>query len=168
MPEPLMIELAGTRSPTVVAADERIYPLRGILDLIDAAQLSRRTEADSFPDAWKAPQAVVRYWAVTLSAGDRPGQDVDLLFADAAGIVRVAAAEAKLRIADDPRAWTVLASAIADAGQPEMQLFALNAAARLSRPLPAAWRPVLEPLAASRSGGSGNVASASRDLLRKR
>jgi hypothetical protein len=168
MPEPLMIELAGTRSPTVVAADERIYPLRGILDLLDAVQLSRPANANDFTGAWKAPQAVVCYWLATLAPGDRQGQEVDFLLGDPAGVVRVAAAEAKLGVEDDPRAWAVLFAAIADARQPEMQLFALNSAARLSRPLPAAWRPVLEQLAASRSGGSGNVASASRDLLRKR
>ena len=82
--------------------------------------------------------------------------------------MRVAAAEAKIRIEDDANAWAVLAAAVADAGHPEMQLFALNAVARLSRPLPGSWRSVLEQLAEPQAGSTAYVASAARYLLRNR
>ena len=169
MPEPLMIAWAAKKSPALVAADEARYPLARILDQLDALQLVASPEATALAAALRAPEAVLRYWAAVAALRTVTPPAMTSLLADAESVVRLAAAEAILRRGDSAAAWSVIEVALNDATQPEGRLFALNAVARIPRAYPAAWKPLLEKLAASEAAAAAEnyVARAAEDLVAK-
>ncbi len=170
MLEPMMVALAGTGSPAVVAADDSRYPLARLISLVDALQLDTGAEALARrAEAAKDPLPIVRYWAATaaLDRLDTPAPDIAPLLHDADATVRVAAAEAILRRGSDPTALQVIEEAIVQTEQRELRLFALNALDRSGLPTPKILRPQLGQLAASDdfTGFDYYLARAARPLL---
>ena len=167
MPEPMMIAWAAKKSPALVAADEARYPLARILDQLDALQLPASPDATALAAALRAPEAVLRYWAAVAALRAATLPEVSPLLTDAEPVVRIAAAEAILRRGDSAAAWAAITATLNDATQPEGRLFALNVVARVPRAYPAAWKPLLEKLAASTAaaGAENYVARAAEDLV---
>lgn len=146
MPEPLMVALAGTRSPWLATTQPDLYPLERVLALVDAVQLDKgddRAAAKALSDS----SPVMRYWSVVAGLSRGVPRDVTSLLTDTEPCVRVAAAEAMLR--QNPghaAAWRVLEEAF-DPKQPrELRLVVLNALAFLPAP-PAALRALIETAA---------------------
>jgi arylsulfatase A-like enzyme len=149
MPEPMMIALAAGRSPAMVSHDDNLYPLARILRFLDDAQLAPQPEAAAIQAALRAPEPMLRYWAaVAAQNAGLAAADLAPLLDDADPSVRLAAAEARLRREDDPKAWEVIARVIRQPALPEEQLFALNTLIRIRRPLPDSLRPMLVQLQA--------------------
>lgn len=152
MLEPMMVALAGTGSPTAVAADDSRYPLARLISLVDGLQLDAGPEALARrAEAAKDPLPIIRYWAAAaaLDRLDTPAPEIAPLLRDADATVRVAAAEAILRRGSDPVALQVIEEAIGQTEQRELRLFALNALDRSGLPTPKGLRPLLGQLAAS-------------------
>ena len=148
MPEPLMIDWAADASPTLVAADEKRYPLAQVLDLLDTLQLRERPDADAVAQAMRAPNALLRYWATVAALRAEALPAMAPLLADTEPVVRLAAAEALLRRGENPAAWAPVEAALKESGKPEIRLFALNVTARIPRTPPAAVRELIGALAA--------------------
>jgi len=168
MPEPMMVGLAGSHSPALIAADDQRYPLARLLDLADAAQLGGGGAA-LFAAAARDPLPVVRYWAATaaLTSPDVPGESLAALLNDPDATVRVAAAAPLLHRGRNEDALRVIEEAIVQTEQRELRLFALNVLDRSSLPTPKALRPLLGQLAASDdfAGFDYYLARAARPLL---
>lgn len=169
LPEPLMIAWAGEGSPTVVAADEKRYPLARILDQLDALQLSAQPSPDALAAALRAPEAVVRYWGAVaaLRAAALPDAVAGLL-KDEQSVVRLAAAEALLGKGENAAAWDVIHRGIKEAANATERLFAVNVAARIPGGPAAALKPTLQAIMAApapKGGGENYTARAVEDLL---
>ncbi|MEY2881537.1 MAG: hypothetical protein RLZZ15_3917 [Verrucomicrobiota bacterium] len=170
LPEPMMIALAAGRSPTAVTLDEKTYPLPRLLDLVDALQLHPESAAAVAEKNLRDPSPLVRYWAAVGGLGAKNSPTLATAYAtalaDAEPTVRLVAAEALLRDRDDPAAWQVLAKELQPDVLPELQLFALNVAARVKRPLAPVLLPRLNAFAANDDAGMGNYLNrAAADLL---
>lgn len=148
MPEPLMIDWAVGASPTLVAADEKRYPLAQVLDLLDTLQLRERPDAAVVTQALRAPNAVLRFWAAVAALRAEALPAMTPLLADAEPVVRLAAAEALLRRGENPAAWAPVEAALKESGKPEIRLFALNVTARIPHTPTAAVRELIGALAA--------------------
>jgi len=169
MPEPLMIAWAGKGSPSIVAADEKRYPLARILDQVDALQISAQPDPATLAAALRAPEAVLRYWGAVAAFRSATAPDVTLLLSDAEAVVRLTAAEVMLRRDENAAAWAVVESVLKDASSIEGRLFAVNVVARIPRPAPASIKAVLGQLAVSSGAGGGEnyTARAAEDLIKK-
>lgn len=169
MPEPLMVAWAGKGSPTVVAADEKRYPLARILDQIDALQISAQPDPAALAAALRAPEAVLRYWGAVAAFRSTTPPDVAFLLLDNEAVVRLTAAEVILRRNENVAAWAVVESVLKDASSTEGRLFAVNVVARIPRPAPASIKAVLGQLALSSAAGGGEnyTARAAEDLIKK-
>jgi arylsulfatase A-like enzyme len=170
MPEPMMIAEAHGASPTVAARDDARYPLRRLLELIDAIQLSDDSSTREIANAAASdPMPVVRYWAAVAALRSKSTYAVQLLD-DRDPVVRVTAAEALLRENENAPAMHVIEAAIQQTQQPELCLFALNSLARSPRSPTKALRPKLGQLAASDDflGFDYYLARAARPLLERR
>ena len=169
MPEPLLVAWSGQDSPSVVAADEKRYPLARILEQIDALQLPAQPDAAALIAALRSPEPVIRYWAAVAALRATTPPDVTALFADAEPVVRLAAAEVVLRRGDNAAAWSVVEAVLKDATKSEARLFAVNVVARIPRPAPKAIGAALALLASSTaaSGGENYTARAAEHLVKK-
>jgi hypothetical protein len=169
MPEPLMVAWAGKGSPTVVAADEKRYPLARILDQVDALQISAQPDPATLAAALRAPEAVLRYWGAVAAFRSTTPPDVALLLSDTEAVVRLTAAEVILRRNENVAAWAVVEAVLKDASSIEGRLFAVNVVARIPRPAPASIKAVLGQLAVSSAAGGGEnyTARAAEDLIKK-
>jgi len=169
MPEPLLVAWSGDGSPSVVAADEKRYPLARILEQIDALQLPAQPDAAALIAALRSPEPVIRYWAAVAALRATTPPDVTALLADAEPVVRLAAAEVMLRRGDNAAAWSVVEAVLKDATKIEGRLFAVNVVARIPRPAPKAIGDVLALLASSTvaSGGENYTARAAEHLVKK-
>jgi arylsulfatase A-like enzyme len=169
MPEPLLVAWSGQDSPSVVAADEKRYPLARILEQIDALQLPAQADAAALIAALRSPEPVIRYWAAVAALRATTPPDVTALFADAEPVVRLAAAEVVLRRGDNAAAWSVVEAVLKDATKSEARLFAVNVVARIPRPAPKAIVSVLALLASSTAAGGGEnyTARAAEHLVKK-
>jgi hypothetical protein len=169
MPEPLLVAWSGQDSPSVVAADEKRYPLARILEQIDALQLPAQADAAALIGALRSPEPVIRYWAAVAALRATTPPDVTALFADAEPVVRLAAAEVVLRRGDNAAAWSIVEAVLKDATKSEARLFAVNVVARIPRPAPKAIVSVLALLASSTAAGGGEnyTARAAEHLVKK-
>ncbi len=169
MPEPLLVAWSGQDSPSVVAADEKRYPLARILEQIDALQLPAQADAAALIAALRSPEPVIRYWAAVAALRATTPPDVTALLADAEPVVRLAAAEVILRRGDNAAAWSVVEAVLKDATKSEARLFAVNVVARIPRPAPTAIGTVLALLASSTAAGGGEnyTARAAEHLIKK-
>jgi hypothetical protein len=169
LPEPLMVAWSAKGSPSVVAADEKRYPLARLLDQLDALQLSAQPDATALAAALRAPEPVVRYWGAVAALRATTPPDVAPLFSDAEPVVRLAAAEVVLRRGGNPAAWAVVEAALNDAASGDLRLFAVNVVARIPRPAPASVVAVLKKLAvsATAAGTENYIARAAEDLVKK-
>ncbi|PHX72383.1 MAG: sulfatase [Opitutia bacterium] len=169
MPEPLLVAWSGQDSPSVVAADEKRYPLARILDQIDALQLPAQPDAAALLAALRSPEPVIRYWAAVAALRATTPPDVTALLADAEPVVRLAAAEVMLRRGDNAAAWSVVEAVLKDATKSEARLFAVNVVARIPSPAPTAIGTVLALLASSTAAGGGEnyTARAAEHLIKK-
>ncbi len=169
MPEPLMVAWAGKNSPTVVAADEKRYPLARILDQIDALQIPAQPDAAALAAALRAPEAVLRYWGAVAALRAATPPDVTALLADAELVVRLAASEVLLRRGDNPAAWSVVDTALKDAAASDGRLFAVNVVTRISRQPPVGTMAAVRDLAtAPLPGGGENYAARAAEYLIKK
>ena len=169
MPEPLLVAWSGQDSPSVVAADEKRYPLARILEQIDALQLPAQADAAALIAALRSPEPVIRYWAAVAALRATTPPDVTALLADAEPVVRLAAAEVILRRGDNAAAWSIVEAVLKDATKSEARLFAVNVVARIPRPAPKAIVSVLALLASSTAAGGGEnyTARAAEHLVKK-
>ena len=165
-PEPLMVGLAAGHSPATVAADDRRYPLERLIALIDGWQLASTPDAASVRAALADENPEVRYWAASV-AWKVQGLDLTPLLRDANPMVRLAAAEGLLRQKNGTAAWQVVQAATAADQTPELQLYAVNVAARVPRPFPSSLRPRLQQYAAVKNatGFANYLGRAADDLL---
>jgi N-sulfoglucosamine sulfohydrolase len=99
MPEAILRELSGNRSPLEVARDDKAYPLARIIDTIDKLQLAKSPAAADLKAAINDPLPTVRYWAAitSLQAPKTVVSDIAPLLRDQVGSVRAAAAFATAR-----------------------------------------------------------------------
>ena len=167
MPEPMMIPLAGARSPRTVTQDEAVYPLERLVDLIDRLQLAPAPAPKELAASLADPLPVVRYWGTmaAMRAPAAPAADLERLLSDPEPMVRLGAAQALLRRGDSAGAWKVVADCVAPTQRAELRLAAMNLIT-----LQAKWPESLRPLIAAPSatkGGTGEnyVARASEYLL---
>ena len=167
MPEPLMFEWAAGRPPPVLAADARRYPLERLVDTIDALQLAPRPDPATLERAVRAPETLLRYWGVVAAQRATTLPDLVPLLADDASVVRLAAAEALLRRAENPAAWAVIDRELADDRPRLSRLFALDVLTRLPRAFPASMRPRLKLMTTAETNGEGEnyLPRAAEDLL---
>lgn len=129
MPEGMLRELAGDRSPSEVGGDDQRYPLADVIDLVDALQLQKNSDqARRVAGALESTSPVLRYWAIVGVLGSRVVPDAQLRdrLKDANTSVRVAAAfELGMRGAEAPIV-PVFAGALGEDEVPAMRLEALN------------------------------------------
>ncbi len=168
MPEAILRELSGEKSPTEFSRDDARYPLARILDLVDRLQLGAAPARADLKAALADPLPVVRYWGAVaaLRAPREVAADLAPLLRDASGSVRVAAAFATARHGGAETAWPVLSAALAKEQSAEVRLEALNYITLLPN-RPASLRPLLEAAAkgAAPRGGENYVARAAEHLL---
>lgn len=169
MPEPMMIPLAGDRSPRRVTEDEAVYPLPRLIDLIDRLQLSAAPAPRELASALADPLPVVRYWgaigAMRATAATFAAAGLDRRLSDSEPMVRLGAAHAMLRRGDSAAAWQVIAGCLVAENSGELRLAALNVVTQLG-----AWPESLRPLIAAPGSGLGRdgenyVARAAEYLL---
>lgn len=155
MPEGMLRELAGARSPSEVGSDDQRYPLTEVIDLVDALQLAgEKDKAGRVARALKSPAPALRYWAIVGVLGSRLASDTQLRdrLKDTNISVRVAAAfELAKRGVDTPVA-PVFAEAMTEDQVPAMRLEALNWLGGLPR-LPAGLQSALEGVAKQKIAG---------------
>jgi hypothetical protein len=139
LPEAMMIAAARGASPTLITRDDATYPIAELVQLTDALQIDG--DLDAGIAALKAPQAVVRYWAVAgmiTSPVGKARDTVAQLLNDPDPSVAVVAAEATLRGNPNvPRAWGRLHEALLPGQSLELTLAALNALRYISAGPPA-------------------------------
>jgi arylsulfatase A-like enzyme len=167
LPEAMLLAVPADTSPAKRVSESSDYPLARLLDLVDDLQFAGQPNVAAHRTALQDPRPIVRYWAAAAAPATTPEQELVPLLADTDRSVRLAAAEALLRRSEDPAAWRVLTDAV-KSGASVDQLLALNIAARVPRPLPAAWRELLVPLAAipvSTAGMDNYVGRAAQSLL---
>lgn len=156
MPEAILRELAGSRSPAEIGRDDDAYPLARILDLLDRLQLgdpSLPPPAD-LQAALRDRLPTVRFWAAlgALRASKAIAPELTPLLRDANGTVRIAAAFVLARHGKPDVAGPVFSAALAAEQPAELRLEALNFLLNL----PAADRPAdLRPLVEAAAKGAG-------------
>tara|TARA_R110002049_G_scaffold4601_5_gene32518 strand:+ start:720071 stop:723112 length:3042 start_codon:yes stop_codon:yes gene_type:complete len=164
LPEPMMIAQANGHSPRTTTAADEVYPLSTIIDWLDAVQLG--TNAPRPIDPVNAP-AVMRYWLAAASPTASPTDQLLSLLHDEASSVRIAAAEALLRRGESADALAAIEASLAPEVQPEVQVFALDALARIQPALTDSLGQRLGDFAASPAWGGSDyfLARLSRHLL---
>lgn len=166
MPEPLLRELAGQRSPSEVGQDDAAYPLARIIDTVDRLQLPASPSAADISAALRDPLPVIRFWGAL--AARRAPEAVDLvpLLRDRTPSVRLAAASvlAHKGGAAAETAWPVFSAALASDQRFEVRLEALNYLTNLPQ-RPASFRPLFEAALKGESAGENYVARAAEHLL---
>lgn len=170
MPEPILRELAGTRSPTEVARDDRAYPLAHILDVVDRLQLSPQPKLEDLRAALSDPLPTIRFWAAisSLRAPKTVLGELAPLLRDGNVNVRLAAAFATARHGAPDTAWPILAAGLATSERPETRLEALNYLTNLPN-RPASLNAQIEAATKGGDAGAGEnyVARAAEYLLGK-
>lgn len=166
MPEPILRDLSGKDSPTIVGRDDRAYPLARILDVIDRLQLPATPAAADLKVALADPLPSIRFWgALGALRAPKSAGEVAPLLKDPTGSVRIAAAYVTARHGNADAAWPVLGAALAADQRFELRLEALNYLTNLPN-RPASLRPVIEAAAKVTAGGGENyVAWAAKHLL---
>jgi len=166
MPEPILRDLAGSESPTLVGRNDQAYPLSRILDTIDRLQLPATPATADLKAALADPLPVIRFWgALAALRAPKSVGDVAPLLKDATGSVRLAAAYVTARHGHAEAAWPVLGAALAADQRFELRLEALNYLTNLPN-RPASLRPAIEAAAKGTAGtGENYVAWAAKHLL---
>lgn len=167
MPEPMMIPLAGARSPRTITQNEAVYPLARLVDLLDRLQLPPTPAPKDLAAALADPLPVVRYWG-TMAAIRSPAvaaATLERLLADPEPVVRLGAAQALLRGAESAAVWKVIADCLAPGQLAELRLTAMNVIT-LQQKWPESLRPLIAaPSAAKNASGENYVARAAEFLL---
>lgn len=168
MPEPILRDLSGTGSPTLIGRNDQAYPLARILDLIDRLQLSAAPTAADLQAALADPLPSIRFWgALAALRAPKSAGEVAPLLQDPIGSVRLAAAYVTARHGRADAAWPVLGAALAADQGPELRLEALNYLTNLSH-RPASLRPAIAAAAQVTAGSGENyVAAAAKHLLER-
>jgi arylsulfatase A-like enzyme len=166
MPEPILRELSGNKSPTEFSRNDSAYPLARILDVIDRLQLPSSPAAADLKAAFTDPLPSIRFWGAiaALRAPKSIATDLAPLLKDSSGSVRAAAAFASVRQGNADAAWPVLAAALAADQRAELRLEALNYLTNLPN-RPASFRPLYEAATKSESREENYVARAAEYLL---
>jgi arylsulfatase A-like enzyme len=164
MPEPMMIPLAGERSPRTVTGNESVYPLARLIDLIDRMQL--KPNAAEIAAALQDPLPVVRYWGAiaAIRASAVSAAAIEKALGDAEPMIRVAAAQALLRRGESASAWRAIEGGLAPANSAELRLAALNVIT-LQPKWPDSLKPLIKAAGAGSSRGGENYASRAADFL---
>jgi hypothetical protein len=148
MPEPMMIAAAAGESPTLIARDDRVYPLARILDALDGIQLGQLSEARKIAHSLLTdPLPVLRYWAAITAINHPERFDPRQLLKDSNTCVQLASAEALLLREKNADAMQIVETAIIQAREPELRLLALNVLDRTKRVPSLKLRTLLDQLA---------------------
>lgn len=149
MPEAMLRELSGSRSPSEVARNDAIYPLARILDWVDRLQLAPSLAVQDLATGTKDAIPMIRYWTAQASQAAGTKSDLTPLLHDANVSVRLAAAFAAGKRGQATTAQEIFAQVLSAPGSSrETKLEALNYMTNLPKPA-ASFRPLLE--AASKS-----------------
>ena len=166
MPEAMIRQLAGARSPVTICSRDDSYPLERLLDLIDALQLSAGASEEMLSAAANDPLPVVRYWAALAGVYGNPAPHAASLLQDADASVRLAAAFALTRQGKPDAAWPVFRDALAPRQPAELRLAALNFLT-LTTSWPDSFRPLIAATRQADTRMETYVARAAEHLLRK-
>jgi hypothetical protein len=167
MPEAILRELSGDKSPTLVGESEVAYPLGRILDVIDRLQLGASVPERELKTAITDPLPTIRFWAAiaALRAPKNIVSDLAPLLKDSNGSVRAAAAFATARLGHPDVAWPVFTAALEKDQGFELKLEVLNYLTNLPN-VPASFRPLYEAASKSTARGENYVARAAEYLLK--
>ena len=168
MPEPILRDLCGEKSPTEFSRNDRTYPLARIIEIVDRLQLGTAPAAADFKAALSDPLPTIRFWGA-ISALNAPKSvlpDLAPLLQDPTGSVRIAAAYATGRLGNTDAAWPVLAAALGKDQRSELRLEALNYLTYLPN-RPASFQPLFKAAEKSESRGENYVALAAKYLIEK-
>ena len=138
MSESLMAEMAAGGSPALVARSEARYPLKSLLETVDALQLGAPSEQD-IESALNHPLPVFRYWGVIGAMNSGRSGKLDRMLADSNRTVRLTAAEAIIRN-DAPAsdsAWREIVAALDPANSAPLRIAAANVVADCAVTAPA-------------------------------
>ncbi|MSU50252.1 MAG: sulfatase [Opitutus sp.] len=166
MPEPILRELSGDKSPTEFSRNDTAYPLARIIDVVDRLQLGAAPATADLNAALRDPLSTIRFWGAlaVLRTPKSVVSDLAPLLKDSVGAVRIAAAYVTARHGKADVAWPILAAALAKDQGVELRLEALNYLTYLPD-RPASFRPLFEAAAKSESRGENYVAQAAKYLL---
>jgi arylsulfatase A-like enzyme len=166
LPEPILRELAGEKSPVEFSRNDSVYPLARIIDVVDRLQLPATPASADLKAAFADSLPTIRFWGAlaALRAPKTITTDLAPLLRDPNGSVRAAAAFATARQGNAEAAWPVLAGTLAADQRWELRLETLNYLTNLSN-RPASFRPLYEAAAKSESRGENYVARAAEYLL---
>lgn len=166
MPEAMIRQLAGDRSPVTICGRDDSYPLERLLNLIDALQLSEGASEDMLSAAANDPLAVVRYWAALAGVYGNPTLNAVSLLQDSDASVRLAAAFSVVRQGKPDAAWPVFRDALAPSQPAELRLAALNFLT-LTTSWPDSFRPLIAAPQQADTRMETYVARAAEHLLRE-
>ena len=166
MPEAILKDLSGEKSPTEFSRNDQAYPLARIIDVIDRLQLGAAPAAADLKSALSDPLPTVRYWGAlgALRAPKTVTADLAPLLRDGTPSVRIAAAFVTARHGGGDAAWPVLADALATSQRTELRLEALNFLTLLPN-RPASLNPLIDAAGKGASKGENYVAGAAQFLL---
>ncbi|WP_414665095.1 sulfatase-like hydrolase/transferase [Horticoccus sp. 23ND18S-11] len=166
MPEAILRELSGARSPVEFSRDDAAYPLARILDTIDRLQLAPTPATRDLQAALRDPLPTVRFWGAIAALRSPPSFSADLtpLLADPTPSVRLAAAFAVARHGNGDKAWPVFSALLGDDQPAEVKLEALNYLTNLPA-RPASLRPLIEAVAKAPSKAGENYPARAADFL---
>ncbi|MSU64761.1 MAG: sulfatase [Opitutus sp.] len=166
MPEPMMVPLAGARSPRTITQNEAIYPLARLVDLIDRLQLPPAPAPKDLAAALADPLPIVRYWG-TMAALRAPAvaaPTLERLLADPEPLVRLGAAQALLRGGESATAWKAIADCVAPDQRAELRLAAMNVIT-LQGKWPESLRPLLTASGATKTASGENYVARAAEFL---
>jgi N-sulfoglucosamine sulfohydrolase len=168
IPEPILRELSGAKSPTEFSRNDTAYPLGRIIDTIDRLQLPASPAASDLKAAIADPLPTVRFWAAiaSLRAPKSVVTDLAPLLKDPSGSVRAAAAYATAFHGSPEAAWPVLTETLAPKQPAELRLETLNYLTNLPN-RPASFRPLYEASLKAESRGENYAARAAEYLLKQ-
>ena len=167
MPEAILRDLSGEKSPTEFSRNDQAYPLERILNTIDRLQLGAAPNPADLSGALHDPLPTLRYWGVlsALRAPQSVAGELALLLADPVPSVRVAAAFVSARHGKGEPAWPIFAAALGAGNRMEVRLEALNFLTLLPD-RPASLTPAIAASAKIDSrGGENYVANAAQFLV---
>ena len=166
MPESILRELSGKRSPSEVGHDEALYPLARIIDTVDRLQLPASPSGADINAALRDPLPVIRFWGALAARRAPEAVDLAPVLKDRSPAVRLAAASvlAQRGAAAAEACWPVFAGALEANQSPEVRLEALNFLTNLPN-RPATFRPLFEAATKGGAAGENYVARAAEHLL---
>lgn len=168
IPEPILRELSGDKSPAEFSRNDSVYPLARIIDIIDRLQLPASLAASDIKAAIGDSLPTVRFWAAiaSLRAPKSVVADIAPLLKDPSGSVRAAAAYATAFHGNPEAAWLVLTETLDPRHPTELRLETLNYLTNLPN-RPASFRPLYEASLKAESRGENYVARAAEYLLKQ-